>query len=184
MGFFTGLIGGATLTLSFAYIAALSHSRNRRHQAALLSVQTHKIESFLTLTPFRIHSARPHSALRSRQSFVETLKSRWNEEVINAVEELQQKDWTATREEGEALISGILHGVWKTREDRPAAEQRQPEIGQVENTGMPLEVKSTVTKDHLSTVNRSDVERALQRRYRQNDNLSKSIEETLEKRYT
>ncbi|KAL1879901.1 hypothetical protein VTK73DRAFT_6713 [Phialemonium thermophilum] len=115
MGFTTGFTGGVTLTLSLAYLAVLSHQRNRQAQADILRVQTDVLNSLTrvrtspsTLSEISLATAR--QTYPQQESFVETAKARWNAEVAAAVRWAQNKDWAEVREQAE----GLLARLWGT----------------------------------------------------------------------
>jgi altered-inheritance-of-mitochondria protein 5 len=110
MGFANGFTGGVTLTLGLAYLAVLTHQRNRQTQSDLLRAQQTVLNSLVHDPSVAQRPAAPYAGLLTREEpnhhFVETVKSRWNAEIENAVRWAQTKDWNATREWAESLILG------------------------------------------------------------------------------
>ncbi|RKU46677.1 hypothetical protein DL546_008492 [Coniochaeta pulveracea] len=110
MGFANGFTGGVTLTLGLAYLAVLTHQRNRQTQSDLLRAQQTVLNSLVHDPSVAQRPAAPYAGLLTREEpnhhFVETVKSRWNAEIENAVRWAQTKDWNATREWAESVILG------------------------------------------------------------------------------
>ncbi|KAK3309044.1 uncharacterized protein B0T15DRAFT_491578 [Chaetomium strumarium] len=148
MGFVTGFAGGVTLTLSITYLALLTHTRNRQAQSAVLRAQASTLDALVPPDPSvplfaRRRNAtvllpdgtyRPRGSLREQDgsgrrgraggpvtSFVETAKTKWNNEVLSAVHWAQTKDWGAVREEAEEGVARLL-GVELSREPVPVRE--------------------------------------------------------------
>ncbi|KAK2069027.1 hypothetical protein P8C59_003635 [Phyllachora maydis] len=106
MGFPGGFVGGVTVTLSLAYLASLSHHRNRqlqseqlRAQARTLHVVTKEARSPAPLPP--PPASREQRVAQERDNLVETVKERWNDELVSAVRWAQATDWTQAAERAE-----------------------------------------------------------------------------------
>ncbi|KAK4241332.1 hypothetical protein C8A03DRAFT_12437 [Achaetomium macrosporum] len=144
MGFIAGFAGGVTLTLSITYLALLTHTRNRQAQSALLRSQASTLDALVPPDPSvplfaRRRNAtvllpdgtyRPRESLREQYpetgrgptaSFIETAKTKWNNEVLSAVHWAQSKDWGAVREEAEEGVARLF-GVELSREPVPVRE--------------------------------------------------------------
>jgi altered-inheritance-of-mitochondria protein 5 len=139
--------GGVTLTLSITYLALATHTRNRQAQSAVLRAQASTLDALVPPDPSvplfaRRRNAtvllpdgtyRPRESLREQDyhhsrvrggpvaSFVETAKTKWNNEVLSAVHWAQSKDWGAVREEAEEGVARLL-GVELSREPVPVRE--------------------------------------------------------------
>ena len=100
-----------TLTLSLAYLAVITHQRNRQAQSDILRAQN-SVLSALAHDP----ASSPASPTRLStftepdHHLVETVKSRWNAEIESAVRWAQTKDWNEVREDAE----GVLARLWGT----------------------------------------------------------------------
>lgn len=108
------------MTLSLAYLAVLTHQRNRQAQSDILRAQNSVLSALAhdpasspasptTLSPF---TAPDHH-------IVETAKSRWNAEIESAVRWAQTTDWDEVREDAE----GVLARLWGTVSGSPAGEE-------------------------------------------------------------
>ncbi|OIW28906.1 hypothetical protein CONLIGDRAFT_633100 [Coniochaeta ligniaria NRRL 30616] len=120
MGFSTGFTGGVTLTLSLAYLAVLTHQRNRQAQSDILRAQNSVLHS-LVHDPAS-SPASPTSlstATVPEHHLIDTAKSRWNSEIEAAVRWAQTKDWDEVREDAE----GVLARLWGTVSGSPAGEE-------------------------------------------------------------
>jgi altered-inheritance-of-mitochondria protein 5 len=122
--------GGVTVTLGLAYLTVLYHERNRQSQALHLRSQSHVLNSLLEPEPTSVLS-RAELARKSRSTFTESAKDRWNGEIENAVRFVHRTDWAAVREGMESAIARALGlGLEKSREGIEDAEKRAGPIVQ------------------------------------------------------
>ncbi len=137
--------GGLSLTLSLTYLALLTHTSNRLAQSAVLRAQATTLDSLVPPDPTLPLSARrrrnatvllpdgtyrPRSSLEEYRreaaapaaSFVEGAKTKWNGEVLAAVQWVQGKDWVRVREGLEERVARLF-GVELSREPVRAPEE-------------------------------------------------------------
>ncbi|KAB5577613.1 hypothetical protein GE09DRAFT_525454 [Coniochaeta sp. 2T2.1] len=119
MGFTTGFTGGVTLTLSLAYLAVLTHQRNRQVQSDILRAQNSVLHSLVHDPVSSPTSPSSLSTTLPEHHVLETAKSRWNAEIEAAVRWAQTKDWDEVREDAE----GVLARLWGTVSGTPAGEE-------------------------------------------------------------
>lgn len=115
-----------TLTLSLAYLAVLTHQRNRQTQSDILRAQNSVLHS-LVHDPAS-SPASPTSlstATVPEHHLIETAKSRWNAEIEAAVRWAQTKDWSEVREDAE----GVLARLWGTVSGSQAGEEVKKDAG-------------------------------------------------------
>lgn len=99
--------GGATLTLSLAYLSVLAHQRTRDHQSRHLRAQALALEGLVDPIPQPLAPSRSEVAAARRAASVEAAKDRWNEEIEKAARWAQSTDWVEVREGLEARIAGL-----------------------------------------------------------------------------
>ncbi|KAF1350833.1 hypothetical protein BDV97DRAFT_397823 [Delphinella strobiligena] len=109
MGFFSGFIGGATLTTAIFYLSLDLHHRNRLHQAALLRQQALLLNNVVDPLP----PQPPPTARTVQAGLSERIKDRWNTELSAAVRRLQTFDWNGAREGVEEGASKLWSSVGK-----------------------------------------------------------------------
>jgi altered-inheritance-of-mitochondria protein 5 len=122
--------GGVTLTLSLAYLAVLTHQRNRQTQSDILRAQNSVLHA-LVHDPAS-SPASPTSLSTTtvpEHHILETAKSRWNAEIEAAVRWAQTKDWDEVREDAE----GVLARLWGTVSGSPAGEEVKKDVGIVQS---------------------------------------------------
>ncbi|KAB5535093.1 hypothetical protein GE09DRAFT_1227089 [Coniochaeta sp. 2T2.1] len=119
MGFTTGFTGGVTLTLSLAYLAVLTHQRNRQVQSDILRAQNSVLHSLVHDPVSSPASPSSLSITLPEHHVLETAKSRWNAEIEAAVHWAQTKDWDEVREDAE----GVLARLWGSVSGTPAGEE-------------------------------------------------------------
>lgn len=110
MGFVTGFTGGATLTLSIAYLSVLAHQRNREEQGRSLRAQALAIQGLIDPIPQPLPPTRSEVAAAKRAEAIEVVKDRWNDEIENAVRWVQRTDWEDFREG----LEGTIASLWST----------------------------------------------------------------------
>lgn len=116
--------GGVTLTLGVAYLTVITHERNRNSQALYLRSQSHLLTSIHDTEPQNLPPSRAELSRASRETFVETAKDRWNEEIENAVHRVQTTDWSSVREGVEGTIARLLSkGLEQSREGIESVEK-------------------------------------------------------------
>ncbi|KAL2148707.1 hypothetical protein VTH82DRAFT_1854 [Thermothelomyces myriococcoides] len=141
MGFVAGFAGGVTLTLSLTYLTLLTHTSNRQAQSAILRSQASAIKALIppeddhlgrqrrrnATVPLPDGTYRPRESLeqyrpdaaagdaRTGMSFIETAKTKWNNEIMSAVHWAQNKDWNRVREQAEDKVAALL-GLELSRE--------------------------------------------------------------------
>jgi altered-inheritance-of-mitochondria protein 5 len=120
-----------TLTLSLAYLAVLTHQRNRQAQSDILRAQNSVLRS-IAHDP----ASSPTSPTTLTQSttaetplFVETAKSRWNAEIESAVRWAQTKDWQEVRED----VEGVLGRLWGSVSGSPVGDEVRREADAVKS---------------------------------------------------
>lgn len=108
-----------TLTLSLAYLAVLSHQRNRQHQSDILRAQNSVLHSLVHDPASPASPTSSSSTAAPEHHLLEVAKSRWNAEIEAAVRWAQTKDWDEVREDAE----GVLARLWRTVSGTPAGEE-------------------------------------------------------------
>ncbi|KAI9678137.1 MAG: hypothetical protein M1817_006081 [Caeruleum heppii] len=115
MGFTTGLFGGITLTTSILYLSLSLHQRNRAVQSLYLRQQAHILTSLVeepspaSAVRSRVdHDEREDDPRRPRESLVEAVKDRWNDEVESAVKWVYNVDWASVR----VGVEGAVAEAW------------------------------------------------------------------------
>lgn len=148
--------------------------------------------------------SRAEIALRRKGHFIETAKDRWNAEIENAVRWAQTKDWDAVREDAEARIlgvarvvpvpsssevkEGVKESVVKTghqiKEDVVGAVHKGKEMVGRAKAAVYLAEERADSKVDAKLLHLSEMERALEQRYRRDDSvMKKSVQEVLAERY-
>ena len=100
-----------TVTLSLAYLAVLTHQRNRQSQSDTLRAQSAVLTSLTrTAAPPPTEQQQPTTPSWRRHDLAETAKDRWNAELQGAVRWAQDKDWAGAREAAETAVARLLWG--------------------------------------------------------------------------
>lgn len=112
-----------TVTLSLAYLAVLTHQRNRQTQSDILRAQSHVLNGLAGFSPTALGSAVAEQQ-QQHIGFSETAKRRWNSELEGAVRWAQTTDWDGMRESAEAALGRLLRGSETARraEDKVGRE--------------------------------------------------------------
>lgn len=171
--------GGVTLTLGLAYLAILTHQRNRQAQSDILRAQQSVLTSLIHDPSLpRPPPTTPYAGLLTREQpdhhFVETAKSKWNEEIENAVRWAQTKDWEATRVWVEDLIFGSrpveevkrdvgAFGTEAAREVDMAEERGQSVLEEARSQSIALAQSAKETAAVLSDEGKAVFERGVER---------------------
>jgi MICOS complex subunit MIC12 len=127
-------VGGVTLTLSLAYLAVLTHQRNRQAQGDLLRSQAQILTTLTRDSPIPSNFPPPQPtrvelAVKERDHLVATFKDKWNAEIQKAVRWAQTKDWAETREAAEERVRQ-LSGLPPIQK---AAQELEAEVARAED---------------------------------------------------
>jgi len=122
-----------TVTLSLAYLAVLTHQRNRQSQADILRAQSHVLTDLSRSGTSPIKGAAA-TAAQQHPGFAETAKRRWNSELEGAVRWAQTTDWNRMRESAEGSVARLLWGAEPEGERRVESVERAVR-GEAEATG-------------------------------------------------
>lgn len=112
-----------TVTLSLAYLAVLTHQRNRQSQADILRAQSLVLND-LSRTGIPPIKGAAATAAEQHPGFAETAKRRWNSELEGAVRWAQTTDWTRMRESAEGSVARLLWGAEPEAERRVESAER------------------------------------------------------------
>lgn len=93
--------------MSLAYLAVITHQRNREHQGAALRAQALAVQGLIDPLPAPLPPTRSEVAAAQRFTAVEVAKERWNREIESAVRWAQHTDWNEVREGMEAGASKL-----------------------------------------------------------------------------
>ncbi|KAI9167643.1 hypothetical protein HJFPF1_03776 [Paramyrothecium foliicola] len=126
MGFASGFTGGVTLTLSVAYLSVLAHQRIREQQSLSLRTQALALQHLVDPIPAPLPPPRSEIAAAQRNTALETVKDRWNQEVRNVAQWAQTKDWEEAREGVEQGVAKLWTQVFG--ESAVAAEQAKEKL--------------------------------------------------------
>jgi altered-inheritance-of-mitochondria protein 5 len=152
--------GGVTLTLSLAYLAVLTHQRNRQTQSDILRAQNSVLRSLVhdPTSPAPPTSPSPSTG-PEQPHLLETAKSRWNAEIEAAVRWAQTKDWNEVREEAE----GVLARLWRTVSGSPAGEEVKKDAGVVRSRAAEGAQQAKAEADQAGRTTKSALEDAKER---------------------
>lgn len=152
--------GGVTLTLSLAYLAVLTHQRNRQTQSDILRAQNSVLRSLVhdPTSPAPPTSPSPSTG-PEQPHLLETAKSRWNAEIEAAVRWAQTKDWNEVREEAE----GVLARLWRTVSGSPAGEEVKKDAGAVRSRAAEGAQQAKAEADQAGRTTKSALEDAKER---------------------
>ena len=202
--------GGVTLTLSLAYLAVLTHQRNRRSQGDILRTQANVL-NIISHDPSSKQSAplptpsRLELAAQERAHFVQTAKDRWNAEIEGAVQWAQTQDWAAVRESAEDSVASLFGLTAAGAQDglKSAAEQAKGKLGEAKGVvaggvasgvekGREIVGKAKtavgIAEEKLEAKvqalpGTSAVDKALRQRYEKSNASKRTVQEVLEERY-
>ncbi|CAP72711.1 uncharacterized protein PODANS_2_1415 [Podospora anserina S mat+] len=225
MRFSWGRTGGLTLTLSLTYLALHTHRRNREVQSTLLRSQSHTLDtlnplSSSTLPPRKssyittdgTHTYIPRQTLASTTtSFLEEAKSRWNSEVIAAVNwaqshspaiestassavvdlahnapAIKERVADASREGWQTAEKGLFRAEKKIGEVVERTVEKGKEVYGKAKAKVYLAEEKLEGKLEAKLEGVSEIERALAERFDQakrERRLERSVEEVLAERY-
>ena len=110
MGFTTGLLSGATLTYSLLYLTLHIHRTNRQRQHAILSQSSTVLNSFTEPAILQPLPEPPAYEFR-KTGIVETMKDRWNREIVGMVARVETMDWNRARHDAEVVLREGWVGV-------------------------------------------------------------------------